>query len=420
MTIRRACWPILAASSEEGEEKYLMNTDQLMMLDDKLNIYQGLQQLAEWQDIWKKQVKFLDQKIAAISENPNPKEADLQKAAQINDLRRRLELQQVKIPLEIAPAVVNEIGYGKLRQHLVKQFTPLTKEERHLWLYNLLFIMTPDLRRLIDKIARIRAYRSFGQQRNFLLGGASGMGKTTFLDWYTSNCIPAVERERNHVPIIKIDAPEGNSVKELLQRIIVACGANYLERDREGVLMNKISLYFQCCGVEVLIIDEVEHIKSHNVRRRVLEISNRTFHIPIICASCEPHQWVEGDLEIEGRWNDYFRLERYTGKQLERLLAFINLILPFPENSFLGSAPKKRTSATQATENVAQDSNRAEIAFIQEVTKGKLGNIMLLIKEASTDAINQGLARLDKELLKKTWNDIQTRPAKREKLLEVI
>lgn len=399
-----------------------MNTTQLMMLDDKLNVYQRLQQLAEWQDIWKERVKFLDQKIAAISENPHPREVEvnLQKAAQINILRRRHELQQVKIPLEIAPAVVTEIGYGKLRQHLVKQFAPLTKEERHLWLYNLLFVMTPDLRRLIDKIARIRAYRSFGQQRNFLLGGASGMGKTTFLDWYTSNYIPAVERERNHVPIIKIDAPEGNSVKELYQRIIVACGANYLERDTEGKLMNKVSLCFQCCGVEVLIIDEVENIKNHNVRRRVMDISNLTFHVPIICASCEPHKWVQDDLEIEGRWNDYFRLERYTGKQLERLLAFLNLILPFPENSFLSSAPKKRTSSAKAAEGAGEDANSGEISFIQEVTKGKLGNIMLLIKEASTDAIDQGLARLDKALLKKTWNDFQTKPAKRDGLLEVI
>lgn len=397
-----------------------MDSAQLMILDNKLDVRQRLQHLTEWQDIWNEQVKFLDQEIAAISDSPNQKEADLQKAAQINGLRRRLELQQVKIPLEITPAVVTEIGYGKLRQHLTKQFAPLTKEERLLWLYNLLFIMTPDLRRLIDKIARIRAYRSFGQQRNFLLGGASAMGKTTFLDWFTSNYIPTVERERNHVPIIKIDAPEGNSVKELLQRIIVACGANYLERDREGVLMNKVSLYFQKCGVEVLIIDEVEHIKSHNVRRRVLEVSNLTFHVPIICASCEPHKWVEGDLEIEGRWNDYFRLERYTGKRLERLLAFLNLILPFPENSFLSPAPKKRTSSTKTIQDAGEDPNSAEIAFIQEVTKGKLGNIMLLVKEASTDAIQQGLPCLDKELLKKTWNNIQTQPAKREKLLEAV
>src|SRR5437667_11879678 len=40
--------------------------------------------------------------------------------------------------------------------------------------------MTADLRKLDDKIAKVRNYRSLGQTRNFLLGGESGMGKTTY------------------------------------------------------------------------------------------------------------------------------------------------------------------------------------------------------------------------------------------------
>jgi hypothetical protein len=387
-----------------------MDKVQVVALDNMTNVRQRLQHLFEWQEAWNAQVRYLDQQIAAIYDAP--KETELQKAAQINGLRRRLELQQVKIPLEVSPEVIMTIGYNELRHHLVKQFAQLSKEEKLLWLNNFLFIMTPDLRKLNDKIARIRGYRSFGQQRNFLLGGLTGMGKTTYLDWFTSNYTPKVERERNHVPIIKIDAPEGNSTKELLQRIILACGANFLERDREGTLFMKVSLCFQHCGVEVMIVDEVEHIKSHNVRRRLLEVSNMAFHVPIICASCEPHKWVEGDSEIEGRWNDYFRLERYTGRRLEQLLSFLNLMLPFTQNSFVSSAPQKSASSKEIS--------NPEIAFVQEVTKGKLGNIMLLIKEASRDAIEQGLPYLNKELLKKTWSNIQTKPAKKEQLLQAI
>lgn len=387
-----------------------MDTAQVAALDDTINVRQRFQQLFEWQEAWNEQIRYLDQQIAAI--NDAPSETELQKAAQINSLRRRFELQQVKTPLEVSSEVIKAVGYNKLRHHLAKQFVQLSKEEKLLWLNNFLFIMTPDLRKLNDKIARIRAYRSFGQQRNFLLGGLSGMGKTTYLDWFTSNYIPKVERERNHVPIIKIDAPEGNSIKELLQRIILACGANYLQRDREGTLFMKVSLYFQKCGVEVMIVDEVEHIKNHNVRRRLLEVSNMAFHVPIICASCEPHKWVEGDSEIEGRWNDYFRLERYIGRRLEQLLSFLNLILPFTQNTFVSPAPQKNSASREA--------RNPETAFIQEVTKGKLGNIMLLIKEASKDAIERDLPGLDEALLKKTWSNIQTKPAKKEQLLHAL
>ncbi len=383
-----------------------MIAPEAMSLDDKIVVRRRLQDLASWQEAWRAQERYLNQRIAAIGDST--KETDLQKGAEIVSLLNRLELQQVKIPLEISPQIIEAVGYGKLRRHLVKQYVQLSKEEKLLWLNNFLFIMTPDLRRLNDKIARIRSYRSFGQKRNFLLGGISGMGKTTYLDWYTSNYIPQGELERNHVPVIKIDAPEGPSPKPVFQRILRACGLGYFERDTEEKLISKIVTCFQACGVEVLIIDEVEHIKYHRVRRRVLEISNLTHHVPIICASCEPHKWIEDDSEIAGRWNDYFRLECYTGTRLQQLLAYINLLLPFPQDSFLSDMSKKNGTST------VKSSGGGTVAFVQKVTKGKLGNIMLLVREASTTAIEDKLSCLDEALLQQKWNNIQEKPAKKE------
>ena len=251
-----------------------------------------------------------------------------------------------------------------MRQHLVTQFVQLTQEERLLWLNNFLFILTHDLRMLNDKITRIRRYRSFGQKRNFLLGAVSGMGKTTYLHWFVSNYLPQVESERNRIPIIMIDAPGETRPSLCFQRTIRACGANYLERDTEEMLLMKIALYVQRCSVEVIVIDEVEHIKNHTVRRRLLEISNMTHHVPIICSSCEPERSIQGDPEIEGRWNDYFRIERYTGTELHQLLVYINLLLPLPENSFLSSPDfTEETSFCKGSKNEA-------ITYIQRVTEG--------------------------------------------------
>src|SRR5262249_45875688 len=133
--------------------------------------------------------------------------------------------------------------------------------------------------------------------------------------------IPIVQSERNYVPVIKIDAPVTNHTpKPLLQRIILECGMTYLRRDNEEDLLMKLKLYFQQCGVELLIIDEVEHIVRRDLRRRVLEISNETHGVPIICASCHPLRWTEGDAEVQGRWNDFFELQQYTGERLSQLL----------------------------------------------------------------------------------------------------
>jgi len=376
-----------------------MNDTFTLAVDDQIDIRQRLQQLCEWQEEWKKEDRYLAQRIDELSET----QLASQEGAQIGSLRRRLLLRQVRRPLEISPEQVIKITYPVLRQHLVEQFVRLSPKERLLWLNNFLFIMTPDVRQLNDKIAKIRSYRSFGQQRNFLLGGESGMGKTTYLDWFTSNYLPIVESDRTRVPVIKIDAPEGNSPKPLFQRIILACGKNYLKKDNEEDLLMKVSLYFQKCGVEVLIVDEVEHIKSYGVRRRLLEVSNMTYGIPIICASCDPHRWTHGDSEVAGRWNDYFRLDLYKEKRLQQLLTYINLLLPFSKDSFIALDQKDTKGQSYFIEDTL-------VASIQKWTRGKLRDVMILVVEASKQAIQERRPCLDAKLLEKTWKSIQSGP----------
>lgn len=382
-----------------------MNQYQLMepkavVMDERLDVGQRLQQLRAWQQQWRQEDQLLAQRVMQLDQN-DP--IDIQKGAQIASLRRRLQLNLVKEPIEIAPAVVEQVRYPVLRRSLVQQFAGLTTAERLLWLNNFLFILTPDLRQLNDKIDKVRHYRSFGQQRNFLLGGESGMGKTTYLNWLTANLLPTVEPNHNRVPIIKIDAPESSKYtpKPLFQRMILECGLNYLKGDNEEELLMKLALYFQKCQVELLVVDEVEHITRHEVRRRLLEVSNLTSNVPIICASCHPFKWVEGDLEIAGRWNDYFELKQYTGQRLNQLLAFIELLLPFPQPSSLASTElpiglkKKETVVGPAR-------------LIEGWTGGILRDIMILILDASSRAIKQGQAHLSLELLATTWQDIQT------------
>lgn len=373
---------------------------QAVVIDEQLDVRARLEQLREWKRLWEHEDYLLERRAMQL-DGDNP--LDVQKGAQIASLRKRLQLNLVKEPIEIAPALVEQTSYPVLRRSLVQQFAGLTNEERLLWLHNFLFILTPDLRELNDKIGKVRQYRSFGQQRNFLLGGESGMGKTTYLNWLTANLIPTVEVDHNRVPIIKIDAPESSKYtpKPLFQRMILECGKNHLKGDNEEELLMKLALYFQQCRVELLIVDEVEHITRHEVRRRLLEVSNLTPAVPIICASCHPFKWVEGDLEIAGRWNDYFELQQYTGPRLSQLLAFIELLLPFPQASSLASTEiqtglKKRDRAD------------GPARLIERWTGGILRDIMILLLDASSRAIKQGRPSVSPELLARTWQDIQT------------
>jgi hypothetical protein len=163
----------------------------------------------------------------------------------------------------------------------------------------------------------------------------------------------------------------------------------------------KLMLYFQRCGVELLIVDEVEHILRPEIRRRLLEVSNLTRGVPMICASCHPLHWAEGDAEVQGRWNDYFELRQYTGQRLSQLLAFLELLLPFPVDSALAEHSLK----THPKQSEPLDGSAR---LIERWTGGVLRDIMILILDASARAIQQGLPNLSPMLLEETWHRIQT------------
>jgi Bacterial TniB protein len=362
-------------------------------LDASLDVRQHLAQLRAWQAEWYRLDSLLDAQIMQLDGN---KPLQLQQSNQISNVRRRMEMTLVKQPISIPEDVLKRLGYRAIRELLAQQFASLTKDERLLWLNSFVFLLTHDLRQLDDKIAKVRSYRSLGQTRNFLLGGESGMGKTTYLDWLIFNHMPVVEQERNHVPIIGIQAPVSqHTAKPLLWRMLLECGQTFLQGDNEEILLMKLVLYFQKCGVELIVIDEIQHITHPEMKRRVLEVSNMTRGIPIICASCHPIAWTAGDEEVKGRWNDFFHLKQYTGTRLEDLLTTIALFLPFSQDSHLSVR--------------VLEGSPGPAALIEQWTGGILRDIMILIRDACRRAIEGDAASLEPKILAAAWKEIQTK-----------
>lgn len=364
-------------------------------LDMHLNVPHRLADLRSWMAAWQTGDEHLRCQLTSLDPQ---RRADVLRGSQIASLRRQLAYQVTRHPIALDPAAVRGVGFPTLRQHLASQYARLNLAERYLWLSNLNFLLTPTLCALIDKLEAIRRYRSLGQQRCFLLGGVSGAGKSSVLNWYAVNYLPTIQTTATHVPVVKIDAPVSNrSPKPLFLRMLLACGAVPLRGDEEHHLQ-LLELYFQRCGVELLIVDEVEHITVPALRRRLLELSNLT-GVPIVCASCNPIGWTSGDAEIQGRWNDYVELTQFTGPRLDAFLTMLDLLWPFEQDARLGLRELPGEHGEGAVAGPAQ--------YIEQWTDGILREIMVLVLDACCKALAAGLPGVTLETLRHAWRDIK-------------
>jgi hypothetical protein len=261
----------------EGDERNGHNTPvasigiRSTLLDGRLDIWARLAQLRDWRVELESAQAALTPRMEQLDKSYN-KTLDmqlLQQLWQMEDALQLLEMTRVKKPLELPARVIVQLGgFDAVREQLQARFASLTKRDRLLWLSNFLFLITPDIRRLDNKIKNLLSWTHFGQGRNLLLGAPSGMGKSAYLNFLRFQYAVSVEADRNIANIIGFQAPVSEfSAKAMIQRLIACCGRAYLKGDNEEVLLMRLRVYIRLCAVLLMFVDECEHIRAHKLRR---------------------------------------------------------------------------------------------------------------------------------------------------------
>lgn len=380
-----------------------------VLLDDKIDVKSRLIDLKKWQNEAAELDRQLINQLAQLeiqrmsAASPHIEKTITQKQALIGIIRKRSRILKIKVPYQVSIESVQRIGFKGLFQFLATQYVGMTRDERRLWLNNLFFLMTPDVVDLYTKIMLIMRRTQEGEQRNLLVGGDSGSGKTHFMNWFSMQYMPIVENERNFTPVIQVEPIKNDKTsKSLLQQIVLACGSNYVAEDTVHHLFNKIGSLFQICGVRLVMVDELNHLTDLVQRRRLLEVSNRTVSTSIVGAAVDPLQFRNQSPEIQGRFNDYFRFRSFRGEYLSSLLSVIELLLPFSTPSYL---PNRSLVFKEGKKEIEIE---GAASFIEQKTNGHFRYIMTLIKDAAELAIDRNMANITYELLRETWGSIQS------------
>jgi hypothetical protein len=370
-----------------------MNNFVTAIVDENFDVYQRLARMRGWQSEYISEDEQLQVRLRQLDGN---KSLDVHRAHQIGQLRKILLLKQVREPLEVVMGSDQPRSRLRpVRQNLMYQFASLSKMDRLRWLDNFLFIMTPDLLRLHQKVLE---HCALDQQCHFLLSAPSGMGKTNYLNWLVALNLPGVEEQRRLAPVVvKVDAPLNGTLKTLLQRMLLACGATYLKDDSEEDLLLKLDFHRQQSNVRLIIVDDAEHIPYAKVKNYLHHISSVVHDIPIICASTNPAAWAGGYKEIVGSWTDYVTLSTYTRERLRDLLVLIEALLPFTQESGLFLAEV----------NVGTEGIDGPVKRIEKWTGGILRDAVMLLRHASRRAIEDDLPCLSPQILETAWKELQ-------------
>lgn len=187
------------------------------------------------------------------------------------------------------------------------------------------------------------------QPDGLFLFGETGLGKTTILRDYESNFPRKVIKGCTQIPILYIKVPVGATPKSVASTILLEMGDPNFDRGTETTMTARILSFVEKCKVEMIIIDEFQHLidsENDKVLNRasdwVKSLTEDVDKIPIlVCGMPKSIKVFEINEQLDRRFCEKHSLEPFSYQSREDQIefrAFINGIdrqLPFPEPSNL-------------------------------------------------------------------------------------
>lgn len=110
--------------------------------------------------------------------------------------------------------------------------------------------------------ANLKMFRATGVAQNLLVLGESGTGKTSLAQIFTKEYPAVALPERNLVPVLHVSVPAAATIAGTVESVLAQLGDPAPERGTVSVKTARAVKIARACGVEMLMIDEAQHIQD--------------------------------------------------------------------------------------------------------------------------------------------------------------
>jgi len=233
-----------------------------------------------------------------------------------------------------------------------------------------------------------------------LIVGPTGAGKTTQINSYVSKYPAVLTETGTHRPVVKATIPSPASIKGLETTLLAALGDPRAGKGTVGTMELRLIQYLRDCGVEMLILDELQHFVDRESHKILMGASNwfktiiKEAKVACILVGLqgEAEQVVDANEQLARLFGDplilapfeWDRARPETIREFCAVLKQLEALLPLRETTGL---------------------TRGDLAWRCFVASdGLISYLMALVRRATHLALLQGHEHLDEALLAEAFN----------------
>lgn len=253
-----------------------------------------------------------------------------------------------------------------------------------------IYLNYPRHKQMQLAIDRIRLHgikvRGMGRpMRGLLVTGPTGSGKTTGIEEYVAHLIREGAYADGKMPVLYLRLRKKVTVMKLLRAILAKFGDRHARRRDEDELIEQVRNCIERAGVEVIVIDECQHLRNKSTDNLEVTDQLKTFLddciAPVVFVGvADAQEMFDENLQLAGRCADPVKLTPLNpanSSDVALLTKFLELL-------------DKQMVARQLTGHSSSLGSPYNVACLHLASAGVIGQAYRIVRAALLIATSRG------------------------------